>query len=194
MATMDAETEAAWRYRFKKFNRFMLLMWRLGFGKWINSMPRWSGCIMVLVHRGRKTGARRYTPVNFADLNGELYCTAGFGQTADWYKNILSDPDVEVWLPDGWWAGSAEVVSEDPLRIQYLREVLINSGFAAPMFGVNPQKMNDEELDKATSNYKLIRVRRVKPLTGPGGPGDLSWVWPTITFFLLVILLRRREK
>ena len=194
MATIDAQTEAAWRQRFKQFNRFMLFMWRLGFGKWVNSMPQWSGQIMVIIHRGRKTGARRYTPVNFAELNGDLYCTAGFGPTSDWYKNVLSDPDVEVWLPDGWWSGTAEIVKEDMYRIQCLREVLNNSGFAAPLFGVGPKNMTDEELDEATSNYQLIHIRRVQPLTGPGGPGDLAWIWPAMTFFLLMILLRRRKK
>jgi len=194
MATIDAQTEAAWRQRFKQFNRFMLFMWQLGFGKWVNSMPQWSGQIMVIVHRGRKTGARRYTPVNFAELNGDLYCTAGFGPTSDWYKNVLSDPDVEVWLPDGWWSGTAEIVKEDMYRIQCLREVLNNSGFAAPLFGVGPKNMTDEELDEATSNYQLIHIRRVQPLTGPGGPGDLAWIWPAMTFFLLMILLRRRKK
>lgn len=149
---------------------------------------------MVIVHRGRKTGARRYTPVNFAELNGDLYCTAGFGPTSDWYKNVLSDPDVEVWLPDGWWSGTAEIVKEDMYRIQCLREVLNNSGFAAPLFGVGPKNMTDEELDEATSNYQLIHIRRVQPLTGPGGPGDLAWIWPAMTFFLLMILLRRRKK
>ena len=121
MGNMDSQTEALWRERFKTFNRFMVLMWRLGLGNWVNSMPMVGGRIMVLVHRGRKTGARRYTPVNYATIDGDIYCTAGFGAVADWYKNILADPDVEVWLPDGWYAGSAAVITEDEHRLSYLR-------------------------------------------------------------------------
>ena len=64
-----------------------------------------SGQIMVLTHTGRKSGLRRRTPVNYALVDGEVYCTAGFGQISDWYRNILANPQVEVWLPDGWWAG-----------------------------------------------------------------------------------------
>lgn len=193
MGNMDSQTEALWRERFKTFNRFMVLMWRLGLGNWVNSMPMVGGRIMVLVHRGRKTGARRYTPVNYATIDGDIYCTAGFGAVADWYKNILADPDVEVWLPDGWYAGSAAVITEDTRRLPYLREVLLNSGFAAPLFGVNPKSMSDEELDEATRDYLLIRVERRHPLTGQNGPGSLNWVWPLATVFLLMAMLRRKR-
>ena len=194
MSAMDDKNEMAWRQRFKRLNRFMLLMWRLGFGKWVNSMPRWTGRIMVLVHRGRKSGARRYTPVNYAQIDGDLYCTAGFGSAADWYKNILADADVDVWLPDGWWAGVAEDTTKSLQRLTYLREVLRNSGLAAPMFGVNPAVMDDEELTAATSDYQLVRIKRTQARTGPGGPGDLAWVWPAATFFLFMVLLRRKRK
>ena len=87
---------------------------------------------MVITHTGRKSGLRRRTPVNYAIINGDIYCAAGFGAVADWYRNLLADPHVEVWLPDGWWAGSQrcdDLPAEQ--RLPVLRQVLINSGFAA---------------------------------------------------------------
>jgi hypothetical protein len=50
--------------------------------------------------------------VNYAIVDGEVYCTAGFGAVSDWYRNIRTNPEVEVWLPDGWWAGVAEEVTD----------------------------------------------------------------------------------
>lgn len=170
-------TEETYRLAFKRFNVFMIWLWRLGFRRWINIWPGVIGRIMVLTHKGRKTGVWRRTPVNYARIGDNLYCTAGFGRHTDWYRNILANPGVEVWLPDSWWAGVAEDISDDKERIPLLREVLIASGFAAPMFGVDPRVMEDEEFSVATSDYRLMRIRLTQPLSGPGSPGDLAWVW-----------------
>ena len=105
---VTTQREENMRMAFKLINGFMLGMWRLGLGQFINIWPEGIGRIMVLSHTGRKTGLRRQSPVNYALLGGEIYCVAGFGKRADWYRNMLANPLVEVWLPDGWWAGVAE--------------------------------------------------------------------------------------
>jgi len=33
----------------------------------------------VITHTGRKTGRKRRTPVNYAVVRDDVYCTAGFG-------------------------------------------------------------------------------------------------------------------
>jgi deazaflavin-dependent oxidoreductase (nitroreductase family) len=184
----------ATRIQFKKFNKFMIVLWRLGLGGWVNFWPEKAGQVLVLVHRGRKTGALRRTPVNYAEVNGDLYVTAGFGAVADWYRNLKADPKVEVWLPDSWWAGEAEEIVDPLLRLLMLRKVLVASGFAAYAAGIDPIKMSDAEVDAQTKDYRVLRIRKVAPRTGPGGPGDLNWVWVVATFFLLAKLLQRRRK
>ena len=151
-----------WRRIFKRFNHFMLLMWRLGLGRWINAWPAVGGRIMVLGHTGRRSGLRRQTPVNYAQVNGDVYCTAGFGLGSDWYRNLRANPQVEVWLPDGRWVGRAEDVSDCPQRLHLLRQVLIASGFAAYLAGINPRTISDEQLTVAGSGYRLIRIRRTE--------------------------------
>ena len=181
------------RQAFKNGNRYMLFMWRLGLAKFINISPETIGRIMVLTHVGRKTGALRRTPVNYVVSNNDIYCTAGFGAISDWYRNIKKNPQVEVWLPEGWWQGKAEDVSNHPDRVELLRQVLIASGFAARSIGIYPKTMTAEEIEAVTGDYKLIRIRRTAACTGPGGPGDLAWVWPLATFLLLPLALRRRR-
>jgi len=39
MTAMSLETQTALRQGFKYLNRYMVLMWRLGLGKWLNSVP-----------------------------------------------------------------------------------------------------------------------------------------------------------
>jgi deazaflavin-dependent oxidoreductase (nitroreductase family) len=188
-----SSADAALRQAFKYGNKFMLLMWRLGLQHWGMSNP-YSGYIMVLTHRGRKSGLLRRTPVNFAEIEGDIYCTAGFGAVADWYRNLCANPQVEIWLPDGsWFVGEAEDVSDLPAEQRLLRQVLINSGFAAYAAGLNPRTLSDGELAATTAAYKLVRVRRTAARTGPGGPGDLAWVWPLAALVLAARLLGRKR-
>ena len=44
------------RMAFKLLNRFMVPLWRLGLGGWLNSWPAVGGRLMVLVHRVRRSG------------------------------------------------------------------------------------------------------------------------------------------
>jgi deazaflavin-dependent oxidoreductase (nitroreductase family) len=194
MTTGNADFGEGLRHAFKHFNRFMLLMWRLGLGSWFNFWPEVSGRVLVISHVGRKTGIRRCTPLNFAVVDGEIYCIAGFGPIADWYRNVMASPEVEVWLPDGWWAGLAEDVSDSEARIPLIRAIMIASGFAAPLFGLHPTRMTDDEIAMASANYRLIRIRRTEARTGTGGPGDLAWVWPLVTMILLPLVALRRRR
>jgi deazaflavin-dependent oxidoreductase (nitroreductase family) len=182
------------RQMFRIGNRFMVLLFRLGLGSWGNR-PETSQ-VMVLVHKGRKSGLLRRTPVNYAIVDDQIYCTAAFGNRADWYRNVVADPRVQVWLPDGWYAGEAEEVPpDDPQRLALMRQVLIASGFAAPLFaGVNPETISDEKLAEISASYRLIRIYPSEACTGPGGPGDLAWVWPLTSAVLLGLLLLKRRR
>ena len=144
------------RKGFRAMNRFMVFMWKLGMGRMVNFWPAAVGRIMVIKHRGRKSGKEYLTPVNYAPIKGEVYCTAGFGPGSDWYRNIQANPGVELWLPSGKRKARAEDISDSPERIFLLRQVIIASGFAGPMFGVDQKKLNDEQFDKATKDYRLV--------------------------------------
>jgi deazaflavin-dependent oxidoreductase (nitroreductase family) len=182
------------RQLFKAGNRFMVLLFRLGLGNWGNG-PQTSQ-VMVLVHRGRKSGLLRRTPINYVVVDDQIYCTAAFGQRADWYRNILANPGVQVWLPDGWYAGEAEEVPlDDSRRLELMRRVLIASGFAAPLFaGINPKTISDDKLAEISAPYRLIRIYPSEACTGPGGPGDLAWIWPLSSAVLLGLLLLGRRR
>lgn len=184
---------------FKYLNKFMVFMWRLGLGRFINFWPAGVGRIMVLTHTGRRSGLTRRTPVNYAIVEGELYCMAAFGQSTDWLKNIQSDPRVEIWLPQGYWAGKAYPMLESERRLLIIRQILINSGFAAPLFeGIYPGRLSEAELAQISQDYVLLQVRRTEALTGPGAMADLAWVWPAAAPGLLLAgwlrLCGRRRK
>jgi deazaflavin-dependent oxidoreductase (nitroreductase family) len=191
---INAQLATKLRQGFKYLNKFMVFMWRLGVGPWFNAWPEGWGQVMVITHVGRKSGKKYQTPVNFAIIDGEVYCIAGFGQVSDWYKNLLVNPETEIWLPDGWWQGIAEDVSDSEKRPQIMRAVVTASGFAGPLFGVDPKKLDDQALAEESKYYKVIRIKRINALTGPGGPGDLNWVWQVTTLLLLAFVFRRRKR
>ena len=192
--TFSPRMEYNLKQGFRYLNRFMVLMWRLGLGQFINIWPEGSGRIMVITTTGRKSGLKHRTPVNYGVQDGEIYCMAGFGSGSDWYRNLRSNPKVEVWMPDSWWAGKVEEVSDPALRLPLVRQIVINSGFAGRLFGINPHSISDAALEQVTAPYILLHVRQVVARTGRGGPGDLAWVWPAATFLLLMMLSSRRKK
>ncbi len=178
------------RRAFRPFNRFIVLLFRMGLGSWGNG-TRYAGYVMVIKHTGRTTGLARHTPVNYAVIDGDVYCASALGKESDWYLNLLANPEVELWLPDSRWTGVAEDVSDLEQRVEVLRRVIIASGLAGPLFGVDPKRMRDEDYQQLLETYRLIRISQRKAATGPGGPGDLAWVWPLTTFLLLALLFRK---
>ena len=198
---MTPEQAEGMRQMFKKFNKFMLSMWRLGLGSWVNAWPEYGGQIFVISHTGRKSGLQRRTPLNYAIIDGDIYCTAGFGSMADWYLNVKENPNVEVWLSGGlfkadvWWEGVAEEIPVDDANwLSYMREVLIGSGAVAPIMGIRPKTATDEELKAVIKDYHLVRICRKAARTGGGGPGDLAWVWPVAASALALLLLVRPRR
>src|SRR5512143_1464225 len=103
MDTTKATTQQlnSLRKFFHAMNHFMVFLWKIGLGRAINFWPAKIGRIMVIKHRGRKSGKEYLTPVNYAPVDGEIYCLAGFGSGSDWYRNMIVNPGVELWLPKG---------------------------------------------------------------------------------------------
>ena len=174
---------------FHRMNPSMGTLWRLGLAPAFGVWPSVFGRIMVVMHTGRITGTIYRTPLNFAPLDGAVYCLAGFGSRTDWYRNILAQPDIEVWLPNGRWAATATDASHDPDRVDRMREGLISSGFAARAIGLHPKRMSKAEIEEATASYKLVRIELLERRSP--GPGDLAWVW-MVAVVTIAILLRRR--
>jgi len=187
MDQMDLQTANRYRRFFKRFNLYMVWFWRLGFRRYVNCWPRLGGRVMVITHTGRKSGAHYRTPLNYTIVEGEIYCMAGFGHQADWFRNIQANPQVEVWLPDSWWSALAEDISQDPRRLPVFRQVVLDTGLVAPLFGIDARKMNDESFARALGDSRLVHIRRTQRLTGRGGPGDLAWVWLPVAGLLALV-------
>lgn len=141
---------------FHAMNHFMVFLWKIGLARMMNAWPSVGGCIMVIFHRGRKSGKQYLTPVNYAVLDGAVYCMAGFGRGTDWYRNVMANPDVQLWLPEGKRRAHACDVSERADRASLIRAIAIASGFAGPLLGFDQRKMTDEQILAASKDYRII--------------------------------------
>jgi deazaflavin-dependent oxidoreductase (nitroreductase family) len=159
MSASESPAAHVLRRGFHYFNRWMLLLWKLGLGPWLSFAPPITGRYLVLGHTGRKTGMVRRTPLNYAQVDGTIYIVAGFGAVSDWYRNIIARPQIELWLPDGRSSARAkELPADHPARLDLMRAVLKGSGFAAFLAGVNPYSRDDARLARATADYRLIAL------------------------------------
>jgi deazaflavin-dependent oxidoreductase (nitroreductase family) len=166
---------------------FMVPMFRLGLGAFMGNP--FSGYIMVLKTTGRKTGRLRYSPVNYAILDGRVYCLSGFRQGSDWYRNLLAHPAIEVILPAGAISGSAAEITDPLRRTAIIRKVLQNAGFAGFFEGYNPFRISDEQLAAKTAGMPLICIQPTGLGSGASDPGGWVWITMTISTFLLVVVL-----
>ena len=167
---------------------FMVPVFRLGFGPFFGNP--FTGYIMVLKVIGRKTGRQRFAPVNYAILDGKVYCISGFRQSSDWYRNLRSHPTIEAILPSGPIAGSAVEINDPAVRLTVIRKIFQNAGFAGFFEGFNPFRIGDDELMRKTADIPLVCIQPAGLGSGPSDPGGWAWIWMPMSLVALTLVLR----
>jgi deazaflavin-dependent oxidoreductase (nitroreductase family) len=166
---------------------FMVPMFRLGMGPFFGNP--FSGYIMVLKVIGRKSGKVRYAPVNYAIEGGKVYCISGFRSRADWYRNLLARPTIEVILPSGAIAAEANVETDPALRLKVIRQIFKNGGFAGFFEGFNPFTISDEQLAEKSADMPLISLTPKGLGSGAVDSGGWAWIAALVSMALLVWVL-----
>ena len=72
--------------------------------------------VLLLTTNGRKSGEPRVTPLQYEEVNGVFAVASARGALADWFRNVVADPRVEVRVRRSHFSGIAETCS-DPERI-----------------------------------------------------------------------------
>jgi deazaflavin-dependent oxidoreductase (nitroreductase family) len=169
-------------------NKFLMVpLFRFGFGPFIGNPL--TGYIMVIKTIGRKTGKIRHTPVNYAILDGRIYCVSGFRQGSDWYHNLRAQPAVELILPAGVVMGAATEITDPAPRIIIIRKIFQNAGFAGFMEGYNPYRISDQDLLEKTTGMPLICIQPTGLGSGVADPGGWAWLWMPIHIILFVLII-----
>lgn len=102
--------------KMKNIQKIHRLLYRVGLGPLIGRI------ILLLTTTGRRSGQKRVTPLQYEMIGSDYYVGSARGLTADWVRNLQSDPHVEVRVGTRHFSANAEVVN-DPSRFADFLEV-----------------------------------------------------------------------
>lgn len=100
-------------HRMKALNAQMVSNYRHGIGP--------TRVVLLLTTKGRKSGLPRVTPLQFEVVTGAYYVASARGQEADWFKNILANPHVQVQIRDRCFDATAEPVTDPTLIADFIQ-------------------------------------------------------------------------
>ena len=145
--------------------------WETGLGPVINALPGVFGQQAVVYFPGR--GGKFSFPCCCAGNNVLLALTE---KELEVIRGLLlQSPGVEIWLKDGWYAGTIRLLSDEEQKTA--AETIPDESF----FGEAGKNLRKKSLDE----YHLLEVTRSAPCTGSSGPGSKSWIWPLAALLLL---------
>ncbi|MBN1221037.1 MAG: nitroreductase family deazaflavin-dependent oxidoreductase [Anaerolineae bacterium] len=135
------------------------LVYALGLG------PIYGRLVLLLTTIGRKSGQPRVTPLQYEEIDGIIYVAAARGQQADWFRNIVANPKVEVRVKDKYFHGLAEPIT-DPARIADFLELrferhpwMLRAMFRAQGWSSRP---NRGQLEQYAANRAMVVIRPVE--------------------------------
>ena len=148
-------------------NTHLSLPWRLM--RFLNQrvMPktkpeeRASGLVLLLVTTGRKSGLPRETRLQYEEDQGVIYVAAARGQQADWFRNILAHPRVEVQIKGKRQCGLAEPIT-DPACIADFLELRLKRHppmIRAMLLSHGLLRADRAHLEQLAANLALVAIR-----------------------------------
>ncbi len=171
---------------FRLLNRYFIApIFRLGLGPLVGNPL--AGYIMVIKNIGRKSGKVYYTPVNYAIINGYIYCMAGFGRRSDWYLNLSAYPKAEIILPGRSVFGEMEEVEDSAEALGACKQIMKNAGFAAFLEGYNPWRATDDRFQRTLERAAILRFKPIGIANGPLDAG--GWFWIVLLIAVLWLFL-----
>ena len=120
--------------------------------------------VLLLTTIGRKSGAPRVTPLQYEEIDGLYYLGSARGTHADWYRNILINPQVEFQIREKKFTGSAEAVTDvgriaDFLALRLKRHPLM-MGLLMRLEGL-PLRFSRADLEQFAAQKALVVIRPV---------------------------------
>ena len=128
------------------------LIYAIGLG------PIYGRIVLLLTTTGRKSGKPRVTPLQYEEIDGDIYIGSARGTKADWWRNIAANPIVWVQVKSRKFEGRAELVT-DLKRVADFLEYRLQKhpkmiGAIMRREGL-PKKYTRADLE----NYKYVELR-----------------------------------
>jgi deazaflavin-dependent oxidoreductase (nitroreductase family) len=122
--------------------------------------------VLLLATRGRRTGKPRVTPLQYEQVDGTFIIASARGTQADWFRNVLADPHVEVQVRRSHFSGIAETCVEaghiaDFLELRLRRHPRMVGGIMR-LRGV-PRHPDRCQLEEYASNLAMVTIAPTAP-------------------------------
>ena len=114
----------------------------------------------MLEHVGRKSGLTRYSCVEVVDRDPSAdtrTIVSGYGEHAQWYRNLCAQPDIEVRIGRGRCAVHAALLSPEEgadVMADYIRR--------HPKLAPNLMKLCGAHIDGTEADYREVSVKRLR--------------------------------
>ncbi|MCL2850001.1 MAG: nitroreductase family deazaflavin-dependent oxidoreductase [Micrococcales bacterium] len=156
------------RRAFYTFSRRLAVpMLGAGFGSLV--VTDITGSLLLLTTIDRTTGDLKRTPLGYAVVGGAVVVMSGSGPKAEWFRNALADPRVEVVLPGTRLRGSASPVTDPARRRTALRALL--ESMPMPSLILGEQSIDDDtSLDELAARCPVLAITPTAVLPGPFDP------------------------
>ncbi|MCL2091357.1 MAG: nitroreductase family deazaflavin-dependent oxidoreductase [Micrococcales bacterium] len=128
-----------------------------------------TGSLLLLTTIDRTTGEPKRTPLGYAVVGGAVVVMSGSGTKAEWFRNAVADPRVEVVLPGTRLRGSASPVTDPNRRRSALRALLSSMPVPSLMLG-GDTATDDTSLDELAARCPVLAITPTAVLPGPFDP------------------------
>jgi len=181
---MELYPSAGWsRMMFKAPINF----WRLGLG------PLTGKIFLLITTTGRVSGLPRRTMVEYHKVEGRKYAACAFGDKADWYRNIQTDPNVTIQSSDGTESAAAYRVSDDEelldvYKVFKRRDPPLTNWYLSSL---DIEDTPEDVLDNKDKLY-WIGFAPIAEAAPTGLDVDLAWLWLVGLLALLGVWLTQK--
>jgi deazaflavin-dependent oxidoreductase (nitroreductase family) len=136
--------------------RFFRVLYALGLGPIVGRL------ILLLTTTGRRTGRKRVTALQYEEVAGAYWLGSSRGTQADWFRNLVADPIVEVQVRTRRFRGRAEAIIDvrrvaDFLELRLARHPRM-IGRILKMEGLPPRPSRQQLVDYA-GRLAMVIVR-----------------------------------
>ncbi len=144
---------------FKRLFKTPIFFYRLG-------IPLFSSFVLLLTTTGRKSGEKRYTPLEYQREDGTGYpiIMAGWGGKTDWRRNILANPHVHVQIGRESFAAIAEPLSEAEVVARLKKALALNpqsTKIWSRWAGESVNLAQPESVERAAKYFPSFRLKPI---------------------------------
>ena len=153
----------------KRSPRIPVVFWRMikVFNKIILSQNKLrskaASRVLVLKTIGRNSGLTRSTPLQFEEVEGVYYVASARGTQADWFRNLIACPDVEVVVGGKRFSTIAKPMTDTTQIADFLElRLQRHPHFMGAMLRIEglPRKYSRSDIEKFSERLAIVELQQ----------------------------------